>query len=179
MIRRIGELLFVIAIAALLGVGTTYVRNEDGWAPNQAERIAAKVAAVERVVQYVGSLTATSPTCGAAGPDQPTAVLSVTANQCLSCRNLGYLLREAVKVGNPAVWVFTSRADAHDVCAKLRIEKVSNTPVFAVTASVLPDPEIVKDPLLIWLATQAYLTVTRDTRTLGLPSTATTVKSMR
>jgi len=71
--------------------------------------------------------------CGRAYPEQaPSEVLTATAEACLSCRDVGWLLRNRVKElaqDRKVIAVATLKRDTASVCAYVEQERVS-VPVF-------------------------------------------------
>ena len=74
-------------------------------------------------------------------------VFAVSARQCLSCRNLGLLLRKAARSGEELT-VVTPMEDVPAVCKFLKQEKLRPL-VVGLPGALFPDSSVVVDPLLI------------------------------
>lgn len=72
-----------------------------------------------------------TPACGDVG-ERPSVVLLATANHCLSCRNLGFVLRDSREnlLGDIGVLVPAGHAEA--VCSVLKAERLATLPVWTV-----------------------------------------------
>jgi hypothetical protein len=109
---------------------------------------AEQAAAIARAV----SAGRAAPACGASAlPLAGFDAIAVTSKQCLSCLEVGGLLREAqrdVRRNGGMLWVLSSQADTADVCAFVRKEKV-RLPVVFVADTSFPRGEQPGDLLLM------------------------------
>jgi len=106
----------------------------------------------ERIATHLRSGRAFA--CGTRSPgDSPDAVFPVTAGQCLSCLEVGGMLRQVARQARKAhstTWVGVPPGDTAEVCSFLKREKVA-LPVVLLPSRAYPDPEITSDLLYLRL----------------------------
>lgn len=153
-------ILLCLVVAAACGSsspGAGGAASADAGPAEQAASIARAVAA-GRVVSA----------CGATPPSRvPFDVVAVTSNQCLSCLDVGGLLREAQRdIGRSGgnLWVLSSRADTADVCRFVRAEKI-RLPVLFVADTSFPRGDRPGHLLLMSFDSAGVLTRTKTAAT--------------
>ena len=172
---ELGVLLFLLTACERSKPDVGRVASSGAAPPKQA-------AAIARVVAAGGA----APACGApALPRTSFTAIAVTSKQCLSCLDVGGLLREAqrdTRRNGENLWVLSSEADTADVCAFVRREK-ARLPVMFVADTSFPREERPGDLLLMsfdstgalkgmWRAATGMQLLSQLRGRQGAPSTA-------
>ncbi len=80
--------------------------------------------------------------CGQAQlPPKPRRLLLVTARHCLSCRNMGLVMRRLVSAERGGFALFVPSKDAAEVCSFARLERIE-APIFAISDQSFPAREL-------------------------------------
>ncbi len=80
--------------------------------------------------------------CGQAQlPPKPRQLLLVTARHCLSCRNMGLVMRRLVTTEGGRFALFVPSKDAEEMCSFARLERI-DAPIFAISDRSFPTREM-------------------------------------
>jgi hypothetical protein len=141
----------MVYVAVSIGAAAACDRSAAGAFPS----LAASTAEIDRSVHAVNSVLNAreyAPACGKQMPAKsPAAVIAVTAGTCLSCRNIGYLVRSLKTLEmnhDVSVAIVMPVSDTAYVCQHLKRERV-DAPSLAIDAEALPDPKITRDGIFV------------------------------